>query len=79
MSLPLLQVTGVRAFDTESAGSSYATGFVVDKARGASDEESSSEAPMRIPTYSPHLRQLVSRAHVPLPRFSQHYPRCSAH
>eukprot|EP00899_Mesostigma_viride_P016722 jgi/Mesvir1/25050/Mv04488-RA.1 len=30
----VLRVTAVRAFDTESAGSSYATGFVVDRARG---------------------------------------------
>ena len=30
----VLKVTQTRAFDTESAGSSYATGFVVDKARG---------------------------------------------
>lgn len=28
------RVNQTRAFDTESAGSSYATGFVVDKARG---------------------------------------------
>lgn len=35
VGLPLrLQVTQTRAFDTEAAGSSYATGFVVDKARG---------------------------------------------
>ncbi|PWA54562.1 degP protease 7 [Artemisia annua] len=30
----VLRTTAGRAFDTESAGSSYATGFVVDKARG---------------------------------------------
>ena len=30
----VLKVTQTRAFDTEAAGSSYATGFVVDKARG---------------------------------------------
>lgn len=30
----VLRVTSVRAFDTESAGSSHATGFVVDKRRG---------------------------------------------
>ncbi|XP_020088090.1 protease Do-like 7 isoform X2 [Ananas comosus] len=30
----VLRTTAVRAFDTESAGASYATGFVVDKARG---------------------------------------------
>ena len=31
--LPPMQ-TQTRGFDTESAGSSYATGFVVDKKRG---------------------------------------------
>eukprot|EP00882_Tetradesmus_deserticola_P031713 GHRQ01035875.1.p1 GENE.GHRQ01035875.1~~GHRQ01035875.1.p1 ORF type:complete len:158 (+),score=31.86 GHRQ01035875.1:195-668(+) len=30
----VLKVTQTRAFDTESASSSYATGFIVDKARG---------------------------------------------
>jgi S1-C subfamily serine protease len=30
----VIKTTGTRAFDTESASSSYATGFVVDKARG---------------------------------------------
>ncbi|KAI3722738.1 hypothetical protein L2E82_33802 [Cichorium intybus] len=30
----VLRTTGCRAFDTESAGASYATGFVVDKRRG---------------------------------------------
>ncbi|XP_076912299.1 protease Do-like 7 [Bidens hawaiensis] len=30
----VLRTTACRAFDTESAGSSYATGFVVDKTRG---------------------------------------------
>lgn len=30
----VLRTTACRAFDTESAGSSYATGFVVDKVRG---------------------------------------------
>nr|XP_043614724.1 protease Do-like 7 isoform X1 [Erigeron canadensis] len=30
----VLRMTGCRAFDTESAGSSHATGFVVDKRRG---------------------------------------------
>eukprot|EP00898_Chlorokybus_atmophyticus_P002713 jgi/Chlat1/3442/Chrsp23S03767 len=30
----VLRVTATRSFDTESAGSSYATGFVVDKERG---------------------------------------------
>lgn len=30
----VLRTTAVRAFDTEPAGASYATGFVVDKARG---------------------------------------------
>ncbi|XP_042500130.1 protease Do-like 7 isoform X2 [Macadamia integrifolia] len=30
----VLRTTGCRAFDTEAAGSSYATGFVVDKRRG---------------------------------------------
>ena len=30
----VIKTTGVRAFYTESAGSAYATGFVVDKARG---------------------------------------------
>lgn len=30
----VLKVTQTRAFDTEPAGSSYATGFIVDKARG---------------------------------------------
>jgi S1-C subfamily serine protease len=30
----VLKVTQTRAFDTEAAGSSYATGFVVDKERG---------------------------------------------
>ena len=30
----VIKTTGVRSFDTESAGSAYATGFVVDKAMG---------------------------------------------
>jgi len=30
----VIKTTGVRSFDTESAGSAYATGFVVDAARG---------------------------------------------
>ncbi|XP_031107612.1 protease Do-like 7 isoform X2 [Ipomoea triloba] len=30
----VLRITSCRAFDTQSAGSSYATGFVVDKCRG---------------------------------------------
>lgn len=30
----VLRTTACRAFDTESAGASYATGFVVDKRRG---------------------------------------------
>lgn len=30
----VIKTTGVRSFDTESAGSAYATGFVVDKALG---------------------------------------------
>ncbi|KAH7847168.1 hypothetical protein Vadar_022764 [Vaccinium darrowii] len=30
----VIRTTTCRAFDTESAGSSYATGFVVDKKRG---------------------------------------------
>lgn len=30
----VLRTTACRAFDTESAGASYATGFVVDKSRG---------------------------------------------
>lgn len=30
----VLRTTGCRAFDTEPAGASYATGFVVDKRRG---------------------------------------------
>ncbi|KAG2715104.1 hypothetical protein I3760_03G061600 [Carya illinoinensis] len=30
----VLRTTACRAFDTESAGASYATGFVVDKCRG---------------------------------------------
>jgi hypothetical protein len=30
----VLRITGVRAFDTESASSSYATGFIVDKKLG---------------------------------------------
>ena len=30
----VIKTTGTRAFDTESAGSSYATGFVVDKRLG---------------------------------------------
>lgn len=30
----VLRTNAVKAFDTESAGSSYATGFVVDKKRG---------------------------------------------
>lgn len=30
----VLRTTAVRAFDTEQAGASYATGFVVDKERG---------------------------------------------
>jgi hypothetical protein len=30
----VLKVTQTRSFDTESAGSAYATGFVVDRARG---------------------------------------------
>ena len=30
----MLKTTGTRAFDTEAAGSSSATGFIVDKKRG---------------------------------------------
>ena len=30
----VIKTTGTRAFDTEAASSAYATGFVVDKARG---------------------------------------------
>ena len=30
----VIRTTGTRAFDTEAASSAYATGFVVDKARG---------------------------------------------
>lgn len=30
----VLRTTACRAFDTESAGASYATGFIVDKRRG---------------------------------------------
>lgn len=30
----VLRITACRAFDTEAAGASYATGFVVDKRRG---------------------------------------------
>ncbi|XP_074572325.1 protease Do-like 7 [Curcuma longa] len=30
----VLRTTATRAFDTETAGASYATGFVVDKVRG---------------------------------------------
>jgi len=30
----VLKVTQTRSFDTEAAGSSYATGFIVDKTRG---------------------------------------------
>lgn len=30
----VLRTTACRAFDTEAAGASYATGFVVDKRRG---------------------------------------------
>jgi S1-C subfamily serine protease len=33
-SLALAQTNATKTFDTESAGSSYATGFVVDAARG---------------------------------------------
>jgi pro-apoptotic serine protease NMA111 len=33
-SVVVLRTTAPRAFDTEVAGASYATGFVVDKSRG---------------------------------------------
>ncbi|VAI48652.1 unnamed protein product [Triticum turgidum subsp. durum] len=33
-AVAVLRTTAPRAFDTEVAGASYATGFVVDKARG---------------------------------------------
>lgn len=33
-SVVVLRTTAPRAFDTEAAGASYATGFVVDKSRG---------------------------------------------
>ncbi|KAL0283851.1 UNVERIFIED_CONTAM: Protease Do-like 7 [Sesamum angustifolium] len=35
-AIVVLRVTACRAFDTESAGVSYATGFVVDKRRVSS-------------------------------------------
>lgn len=33
-SVVVLRTNGSRAFDTESAGAGYATGFIVDKTRG---------------------------------------------